>query len=101
MLLQKERAVRVHKHKMKRFFKAADSSQDGCVDKDEFLSILDKPQVRTWLAAQELNCKDGEKLYMLLNKGKTMTVNLGSPSWDLSLSPIVVFPASKCSISVD
>jgi hypothetical protein len=69
MLMQRQRALRVHTRKMERLFAAADSSGDGFVDKEEFRNILEKPHVQTWLAAQELDASDADKLFDLLNKG--------------------------------
>merc|ERR1719502_937014 len=48
MLMQKQRAIRVHTKKMKLLFEAADESGDGNLDIDEFREILKKAQVRTW-----------------------------------------------------
>jgi len=69
MLLQKQRQLKVHTKKMEAFFKEADESGDGKVDLEEFRAILDTAQVRVWLAAQELDASDADKLFMLLDKG--------------------------------
>merc|ERR1712034_25122 len=69
MLLQKQREIRVHTRKMKCLFEAADASGDGSLDIDEFRAILQKIQVRTWLAAQGLDASDADKLFLLLDDG--------------------------------
>jgi len=69
MMMQKSRAMRMHTKKMQAFFEAADDSGDGFLDKDEFRSILQKPAVRTWLAAQDLDATDADTLYELLETG--------------------------------
>jgi len=73
MLLQKQRALKLHATKMKNLFSSADSSGDDCVDLDEFRSIFEKGRVRTWLAAQELEFTDAESLFELLVMDKPMS----------------------------
>merc|ERR1712070_1236913 len=62
MLMQKQRAMQLHRRKMQHLFDAADASSDGLVDKMEFCEIMGQKEVRTWLAAQELDASDAPKL---------------------------------------
>jgi len=70
MLMQKERAIGVHTRKMKQLFSAADSSGDGMLSWEEFKAVLEKPSVRNWMAAQEMDATDANKLFQLLVSGK-------------------------------
>jgi len=75
MLLQEQRAEQVLHAKMCGLFEAADRSGDGGVDLAEFRTIMLKPHVRTWLAAQQLDASDADKLFELLDKaGDEVTV---------------------------
>lgn len=69
MLMQKERAMLMHLKKMEKLFRAADNNVDGIVDKDEFHQIMDLPQVRHWLEAQDLVTGDADSLFELLDRG--------------------------------
>lgn len=66
LLIQKERQLRVHGAKMQAFFAACDESGDGKLDREEFIECLENPKIKTWLAAQELNVDDADRLFTLL-----------------------------------
>merc|ERR1719247_3337877 len=73
MLMQKQRATEMHAYKMQKLFAAADDSGDGIVDQEEFVEIVQDPDVNAWLAAQELDVGDPYRLFILLDserKGK-------------------------------
>lgn len=67
MLMQKERAMRVHQRKMQALFNYADDSGDGLVDRTEFCKVMDNTGVRTWLAAMELDAPDADSLFALID----------------------------------
>ncbi|CAK9067376.1 unnamed protein product [Durusdinium trenchii] len=69
MMRQKERDRWLHTKKMKTLFEAADESGDGYIDRNEFCDIMNIPEVRTWLAAQELPVQDPNVLFNLLDDG--------------------------------
>jgi len=69
MMRQKERDRRLHTKKMKTLFEAADESGDGVIDMEEFRRIFDLPEIRTWLAAQDLQVTDPDVLFKLLDDG--------------------------------
>ncbi|CAJ1431260.1 unnamed protein product [Effrenium voratum] len=69
MMRQKERDRWLHTKKMRVLFQAADESGDGYLDREEFLEIMNIPEVRTWLAAQELPVRDPNMLFNLLDDG--------------------------------
>jgi len=69
MMRQKERDRSLHTRKMKTLFEAADESGDGFIDRSEFVEIMTIPEVRTWLAAQELPVNDPHILFNLLDDG--------------------------------
>ncbi|CAL1166059.1 unnamed protein product [Cladocopium goreaui] len=64
-----ERDRRLHTKKMKTLFEAADESGDGVIDMEEFRRIFDLPEIRTWLAAQDLQVTDPDVLFKLLDDG--------------------------------
>jgi voltage-gated sodium channel len=65
MMRSKEREVRTYSEKMKRLFVAADESGDGMVDFEEFRSICDDAEIRTWLSSMEIPVRDPEILFRL------------------------------------
>lgn len=67
MIRQKERASKAHAAKMKRFFDQTDTSGDGKIDLDEFKTMMSNPAVVTWLASMELEEKDHEVLFSLID----------------------------------
>mmetsp|Transcript_8910 Transcript_8910/g.21332 ORF Transcript_8910/g.21332 Transcript_8910/m.21332 type:complete len:822 (+) Transcript_8910:53-2518(+) len=69
MMRQKERDRSLHTKKMRTLFAAADESGDGFIDREEFCDIMNIPEVRTWLAAQELPVRDPNILFSLLDDG--------------------------------
>jgi len=70
MFLQKERAMKTHVRKMRKFFDKADQSHDDVINRAEWHDILSNPAVCTWLSAQELDSFDVDDLFALLSKGK-------------------------------
>lgn len=69
MMRQKERDRMLHTKKMRTLFAAADESGDGVLDQDEFREIMTSPDIRMWLAAQELPIRDPDVLWKLLDDG--------------------------------
>jgi len=69
MVKQKERMVNTHIKKMKMFFNLADSSGDGEIDLDEFRDMVSNPKVAMWLASMELDEKDHDLVFSLIDDG--------------------------------
>lgn len=72
MLKSKERAVRLHKEKMRRLFQHADIDGDGGIDCQEFQELLADKEARSWLASMELEIwseKDGQDLFEMIDDG--------------------------------
>lgn len=69
MMRQRERAQRLHTKKMEALFALADESGDGLLDYQEFMNILVKPEVKSWLAAQGLDVSDAELMFVLMDDG--------------------------------
>eukprot|EP00930_Biecheleria_cincta_P070981 TRINITY_DN5853_c1_g1_i1.p1 TRINITY_DN5853_c1_g1~~TRINITY_DN5853_c1_g1_i1.p1 ORF type:complete len:566 (+),score=101.14 TRINITY_DN5853_c1_g1_i1:236-1699(+) len=67
MIRQKERTSKAHKTKMTKFFNQTDTSGDGTIDLDEFKTMMSNPAVVTWLAAMELEEKDHDVLFSLID----------------------------------
>merc|ERR1719410_718917 len=67
MVMSKERASKTHKNKMDALFNYADEDGDGFLNPDEYAAVLADPEVRTWLAAMELDVRDKETLFGLLD----------------------------------
>lgn len=68
MILTKQRAYSQHVTKMSRLLKDADTGGDGMMDKAEFISVISKADIKMWLAAQEIEVRDPEAVFNLLDK---------------------------------
>eukprot|EP00928_Gymnodinium_smaydae_P072432 TRINITY_DN55790_c0_g1_i1.p1 TRINITY_DN55790_c0_g1~~TRINITY_DN55790_c0_g1_i1.p1 ORF type:complete len:665 (+),score=113.52 TRINITY_DN55790_c0_g1_i1:161-2155(+) len=68
MVRQKETAVKVHRAKMQLLFEEADKDGSGKLDLQEFIHVLGKPNVRTWLTSMELDTSDAVQLHNLLDE---------------------------------
>merc|ERR1712137_576271 len=69
MIVQKKRAQQKHARKMQRLMRAADQSGDGALEREELRNVLACPDVKTWLAAQDLDIDDADLLFNLLDNG--------------------------------
>jgi hypothetical protein len=69
MVLEREKEVQTHLKKMSRLISMADSSGEGKVDKDEFMTIVQDKEVKHWLAAQGLDTSDAGNLFKLMDDG--------------------------------
>merc|ERR1712048_557255 len=69
MVVQKKRATQKHVMKMKKLLQMADASCDGCIEREELRSVLQKPVMRTWLSAMELEVGDADLLFEFLDNG--------------------------------
>jgi len=67
MLIQKKRAQKRHEQKMMRLFNKA--AVDEHLHRDGFVELLQDKSVRTWLAAQEIEARDGNLLFDLMDGG--------------------------------
>jgi hypothetical protein len=71
LLMQKERTDKNHFKKMKRFFEMADTSKDGLLSQEEFVTMLKDDTVRMWMAAQGLDAgSDIDTVFELLSHGR-------------------------------
>lgn len=68
MIRQRHNALRTHTDKMNRFFHKADHSEDGFLDRAEFMNALSEPVVRLWLASMEIDPTDADRLFDLIDK---------------------------------
>jgi Ca2+-binding EF-hand superfamily protein len=69
MLMQKERAVRTHTKKMKALFAYADQDGSGELDREEWKAVVEQPEVKTWLSAMELDVRDADNIFSLIDDG--------------------------------
>merc|ERR1719223_997025 len=60
MLAQKEQAALAHAKKMQALFRHADTDHNGKLNRAEFHAVLSDIQIRTWLAAMELDVQDAD-----------------------------------------
>eukprot|EP00929_Paragymnodinium_shiwhaense_P006170 TRINITY_DN10905_c0_g5_i1.p1 TRINITY_DN10905_c0_g5~~TRINITY_DN10905_c0_g5_i1.p1 ORF type:complete len:594 (-),score=113.17 TRINITY_DN10905_c0_g5_i1:236-2017(-) len=67
MIMQKNRKTELHIKKMTQLFVEADESGDGLLDCDEFNEILSDARVKTWLSAQEIEIRDVELVFNLVD----------------------------------
>jgi Ca2+-binding EF-hand superfamily protein len=67
MMMSKERARKIHADKMALLFSAADEDGDGLIDREEFHRALADSEIRTWLSAMELDVRDEDSFFELLD----------------------------------
>merc|ERR550532_2117622 len=67
MMMTKERAKKTHMKKIGALFDLADADGDGQIELAEFKEVLADKEVRTWLAAMELDIHDDDELFNLLD----------------------------------
>merc|ERR1719362_1683900 len=67
MMMNKERAKKTHLKKIGALFKVADEDGDGMIDPTEFKTVISNQEVRTWLASMELDIRDDDELFTLLD----------------------------------
>eukprot|EP00929_Paragymnodinium_shiwhaense_P103171 TRINITY_DN6648_c0_g2_i1.p1 TRINITY_DN6648_c0_g2~~TRINITY_DN6648_c0_g2_i1.p1 ORF type:complete len:652 (-),score=77.51 TRINITY_DN6648_c0_g2_i1:72-2027(-) len=67
MIMQRERAVRKHSQRMMTLLREADESDDGFLSLQEFRDILDDGRVQKWLAAQEIEVKDADLVFQMVD----------------------------------
>jgi len=68
MIMSKERASKTHSQKIHALFQHADSNGDGHIDINEFQTVLASSELKSWLAAMELDVSDAVQLFALLDK---------------------------------
>mmetsp|Transcript_79574 Transcript_79574/g.257730 ORF Transcript_79574/g.257730 Transcript_79574/m.257730 type:complete len:371 (-) Transcript_79574:61-1173(-) len=69
MIAQKARQMRKHVQKMKLLMAEADESNDGYLSNDEFIAIAQDARAKTWLAAMELEVRDAQLVFDLIDDG--------------------------------
>lgn len=67
MLLQKERASKMHKQKMRALFNHLDDDCDGLVSLAEFKAVVHDLDIRQWLSAMEMDVRDVDTVFRLLD----------------------------------
>merc|ERR1712137_289997 len=67
MLIQKKRAQKSHEEKMMTLFNKG--AVEDHLYRAGFVDLLQNPSVRTWLAAQEIDARDGNLLFDLMDDG--------------------------------
>jgi len=67
LVRQKQRAGQVMRAKMKVLFEHLDDSGDGKVELDEFNTIADDPEIRTWLSSLDIETDDLTTLFSLID----------------------------------
>jgi len=75
MVHQKEAATRIHLNKMSRLFRAGDVSDDGLLDKAEFMQLVKNVEVRTWLSSMGLDAGDEHALFDYIDKDEDGNVS--------------------------
>merc|ERR1711957_621264 len=69
MVIQRKRLMDLHRNKMQKLFTSADLDGDaGRLSFDELGAAVARPEVRTWLLAQELDIRDVELLFHLIDE---------------------------------
>lgn len=69
MIIQKQRLKNKHSQKMRLLLEEADMGGDGKVGWLEFKNIMEEPRVKTWLSAMELDVRDIQSFFDMLDDG--------------------------------
>mmetsp|Transcript_18917 Transcript_18917/g.33336 ORF Transcript_18917/g.33336 Transcript_18917/m.33336 type:complete len:553 (+) Transcript_18917:42-1700(+) len=69
MIMKRERQVNKNIEKMDKLFAEADETGDGILSKSEFLEVMKDHRVKSWLAAMELDIRDAELVFDLIDDG--------------------------------
>jgi len=69
MMIQKERATKLHAQKMKVLFDQADKDGDKHLDREELHKVLGDASMKTWLGAMGLDVNDANLLFNLIDDG--------------------------------
>jgi len=77
MVMSKERARKTHIRKMTSLFEHCDQDGSGTIDATEFRTVLGDSELRTWLAAMELDVRDAGQLFELLDRDGDGELNMG------------------------
>eukprot|EP00929_Paragymnodinium_shiwhaense_P110684 TRINITY_DN7787_c0_g2_i1.p1 TRINITY_DN7787_c0_g2~~TRINITY_DN7787_c0_g2_i1.p1 ORF type:complete len:677 (-),score=117.39 TRINITY_DN7787_c0_g2_i1:416-2329(-) len=75
MIMHKERAIAIHTRRMQQLLLEGDASQDGYLTISEFSDLMADNGVRKWLAAQEIEFKDIEVAFALIDTSKDGRIN--------------------------
>merc|ERR1712137_271927 len=67
MVVQKARMITKYQQKMSNLMKAADDSDDGVIERAEFISAFSEKRLRTWVAAMDLEVGDLDVLFDFLD----------------------------------
>eukprot|EP00929_Paragymnodinium_shiwhaense_P064959 TRINITY_DN32615_c1_g1_i1.p1 TRINITY_DN32615_c1_g1~~TRINITY_DN32615_c1_g1_i1.p1 ORF type:complete len:599 (+),score=76.83 TRINITY_DN32615_c1_g1_i1:88-1884(+) len=67
MLMHKERQIVTHTRRMEQLLLEGDDSGDGVLTIDEFKDLMADKRVQKWLAAQEIELKDVEVAFSLID----------------------------------
>jgi hypothetical protein len=67
MVLKKQKHLKTQRQKLERLFHAADTSQDGRIQREEFTKMLQHQDVQLWLASMDYHANDPEGLFDLLD----------------------------------
>jgi len=67
MIMNKERQIKKHTRKMHQFLAEADDSGDGLLSREEFRSIVADSRVKAWLGSMELDVRDADLVYSLVD----------------------------------
>eukprot|EP00928_Gymnodinium_smaydae_P070245 TRINITY_DN5412_c0_g3_i1.p1 TRINITY_DN5412_c0_g3~~TRINITY_DN5412_c0_g3_i1.p1 ORF type:complete len:549 (-),score=53.09 TRINITY_DN5412_c0_g3_i1:226-1872(-) len=68
MVRRKELQTKHHVRKMHALWRAVESGGDGMISRDEWKSFLTHPVVKTWLGSMELDARDAELAFSLLDE---------------------------------
>merc|ERR1740121_3467142 len=69
MVVQKSRTIAHYKKQMRKLVQLSDTNKDGIITCEEFKHILQNKQVRTWMAALEVQVGDADGLFALMDDG--------------------------------
>jgi len=76
MMMQKERAIKAQKSKMRALFEHADVDGDGRIGIEEFRRVMEDQQVRVWLSSMELDFSNTDLLFSMVDNDGSGEITL-------------------------
>eukprot|EP00929_Paragymnodinium_shiwhaense_P009491 TRINITY_DN11367_c0_g2_i1.p1 TRINITY_DN11367_c0_g2~~TRINITY_DN11367_c0_g2_i1.p1 ORF type:complete len:132 (+),score=20.87 TRINITY_DN11367_c0_g2_i1:3-398(+) len=67
--MERERQIKMHTVRMHHLLSEGDESQDGFLSLEEFHDLLADKRIQTWLSAQDIEVKDVDLAYRLIDEG--------------------------------
>jgi hypothetical protein len=76
MIKTRTRAAAIHRRKMEKLMKLADTNRDSQLSLEEFEAVVDNPSVKSWLESMDLETRDARLLFRLMDRNDDRSLSL-------------------------